>query len=200
MNANTACILTFALVLAFPLTPATGGETPDLHTVTVRGIELRVPKNWKQKKTTSRMRLAQFEIPGKESEQEPAELVIFYFGGATGGIKANIQRWIGLFQEAGRTVELRRGNSEQGEYVLADIAGTWKKPVGPPIAQRTVEKPGSRVIGVILIAQAESDKDYYFLKLSGPDTLVKSQTKSLRVALAARADSEKPFELEDAEN
>ena len=83
---------------------------------------------------------------------------------------------------------------------MADIAGTWKKSVGPPIAQRTVEKPGSRVIGVILIAQAESDKDYYFLKLSGPDTLVKSQTKSLRVALAARADSEKPFELEDAEN
>jgi gluconolactonase len=145
------------------------------------------------------MRLAQFEIPAEEPGSEPAELVIYYFGGATGGVKANIERWIGQFHEAGRKVQLRQGKSKLGEYFLADITGTWKKPIGPPFAQRTVDQPNSRVIGVVLIAQTDSGKDYYFLKLSGPDAVVKGQAQALREALAAQPDSEKPFPLDDVD-
>jgi hypothetical protein len=70
----------------------------------------------------------------------------------------------------------------------------------PPFAQKTIDKPGSRVIGVVLVVEKEDTKDYYFLKLSGPDGLVKSQAPALRTAFGADAKAEKPFKLEDADN
>jgi gluconolactonase len=171
------------------------------ETVTAGAIKLQVPRDWKQTATTSRMRLAQFEIPNPQDDGENAELVVFYFGGPTGGVKANIQRWISQFAEEDREVKVVRGTCRDGSYVLADISGTWKKPVGPPFARQTVETPGSRVIGAILIEKkADGSEDYYFLKLSGPDALVKEQATALRKSFAADLKSERPAEIgNDAE-
>lgn len=83
---------------------------------------------------------------------------------------------------------------------LADVSCTWKKPDGPPFTRKTIDKPGSRVIGVVLVVEKEGMKDYYFLKLSGPDELVKSQAGALRKALGADEKLEKPFDLNAAEN
>jgi peptide-methionine (R)-S-oxide reductase len=94
-------------------------------------------------------------------------------------------------------VEIFRGKSQQGEYVLADISGTWKMPDGPPFARKTVDKPGSRVIGVILVTNKGSAKDYYFFKLSGPDALVKNQAKALRASIGADITAERPYEMSD---
>jgi peptide-methionine (R)-S-oxide reductase len=163
--------------------------------VSVGAIRLKVPETWRQQRTTSKFRLAQFELPNARSEDENAELVVYYFGGPTGGIKANVDRWVGQFHEKGRKVTLTCGESDQGEYVLADISGTWKKPDGPPFARKTIDKPGSRVIGVILVVGAEDAKDYYFLKLSGPASLVKSQATVLRSAIGADPKSEKPYKM-----
>ena len=50
------------------------------------------PAAWKSEKTASRMRAAQFSVPGKEGE-EAAVCVFFYFGpGNGGGAQANLQR------------------------------------------------------------------------------------------------------------
>ncbi len=159
-------------------------------------IKLKVPESWRQQRTTSKFRLAQFEIPGAKPGDENAELVVFYFGGPTGGIRANIDRWVSQFHEKDRKVTLTRCEGDQGEYVLADISGMWKKPDGPPFARKTIDKPGSRVIGVILIVNANGQKDYYFLKLSGPDSLVKSQAGVLRSAIGADPKTEKPYKID----
>jgi hypothetical protein len=165
----------------------------ELTTVTAKAVKLQVPKSWKAVKSSSEFRAAQFTIPPAEEGGEEAELVVFHFGGPTGGIKANVNRWVGQFQSEGRAMRMVRGKSGQGEYILADISGTWKKPDGPPFAQKTVNKPNSRVINVILITEQDKMKDYYFLKLSGPDKLVQSQAAALRKAIGTEADSEKPF-------
>ena len=168
--------------------------------VKANALRLEVPKSWKQTKSRSRMRAAQFQIPASDGKGEAAELVVFYFGGgATGGTKANIARWIGQFQEKGREVVLRSGKFKQGQYIVADVTGTWKKPDGPPFARKTIDKPGSRVTNLIAIVTDGGKKDHYFLKLSGPDELVKSQAAALRAALGAKADSEKTIKLEDVE-
>ncbi len=171
-----------------------------LKTVTARDIQLEVPKAWKSGRPASSMRVAQFEIQDPETSKDggdKAELVVYYFGGPTGGIQANIQRWISQFAEPNRKVRTFSGKCRDGSYVLADISGTWRKPIGPPMMRKTVDAPGSRVLGVILIHKNENEEEeYYFLKLSGPDDLVKRQGDALRRAFGADPATERPLALE----
>jgi len=185
------------LLLSCLVIAAHGSEKSEFKKVAAGAISLRVPESWRAKETTSKFRIAHFEISSVKPEDDDAELVVYYFGGPTGGVRANIERWIGQFHEEGRDVKLSRGKGEQGEYVIADIVGTWKKPDGPPFARRTIERPGSRVIGVVLVIGDGNPEDYYFLKLSGPDALVKSQAKTLRVAIGVDLTSERPYKMED---
>jgi gluconolactonase len=170
-----------------------------LKTVKARSIELKVPAAWKAGRPTS-MRAAQMQIPGPAPDAEGAEFVVFYFGGPTGGIRANVERWIGQFRAPKRKVEMRQGKCTAGSYILVDISGTWNKPDGPPFARKTVATPGSRVMNVILIEEKGGEKDYYFLKLSGPDAFVKSQKGALLVSIGNDAESEKAFDLKEAAN
>lgn len=198
----TKTVARWMLIPALTLVTAVSADdqAKKLVTVKARDIALHVPASWEKVKTSSKFRAAQFRIPNDNADAEPAELVVYYFGGPTGGIKANVERWIGQFHEENRKVDLVKNTWRDGAYILADVSGTWKKPDGPPFAQKTIDKPGSRVIGVVLLVEKEGSKDYYFLKLSGPDGLVKSQAPSLRTALGADVKAEKPFKLEDADN
>ncbi len=191
---------TCLLIVALTAIAAAQDSNDKLVTVTARNLELKVPASWKQVASTSSMHVAQFDIPAEKSGDESAELVVYYFGGATGGIHANVERWIGQFYEDGRDYSLVGGKCRSGSYTLLDISGTFKKPEGPPVAQKTVDKPGSRVINVVLVADTAAGKEYYFFKLDGPDALVASQAKSLRTAMAAESDSEKPLKLDDIDD
>ncbi len=198
---NVTLLMPALMTVLLVATIATADEKPKLKSVAARGITLQVPASWKNVKTTSKFRAAQFAISAKQAGDEGADLVVYHFGGgATGGIKSNVTRWVGQFHKNGRKVELSQGKSKLGEYVVSEVSGTWKKPDGPPFARKTIDKPGSRVIGVILIAKTDNKDDYYFLKLSGPDALVKSQAADLRAAFGYNIKSEKPLKLEDAKN
>lgn len=177
------------------VTMAFGENEEKLETVKARSLELQVPASWKAIKPSSSMRVAQFNIAAEEGEG--AELVVYYFGGPTGGIAANIKRWIDQFGEDKREVKLVHGECKAGRYVVADISGTWKKPDGPPMARKTINTPGSRVVNVMVVKGEVGSEEYYFLKLSGPDKLVAKQAKALRTALAAKVDTERPYEASD---
>ncbi len=191
---NICCAAAATMIL---VSGAIAQETEKLTKVTARTLELQVPSAWETIKPASSMRVAQFKIPAKDGEGEGAELVVFYFGGPTGGIAANVDRWVDQFREEGRKVTTVRGECEAGRYILADITGTWKKPDGPPMARKTIDQPGSRVINVIVIKGKVGSEEYYFLKLAGPDKLVASQADALRTAFAAKKDSERPYNVND---
>ena len=165
------------------------------QTVKARTLELTLPANWKSQKTTSSMRVAQFAIPAESDDGEDGQLVVFYFGGPTGGIQANVERWIGQFAEEDRKLEMFQGECSAGSYILVDTTGTWNKPDGPPFARKTIATPGSRVLNVIVIEEEDGERDYYFMKLSGKTELVSKQTDALRTAIGADPDTEKPFTL-----
>lgn len=190
MKTHFNCCWVGALLLLLFNTIAAAEE---LRSVPVQDIELTIPTSWQTVPLKSKFRLAQFDIPGATPGHEKAELAIFHFGGPTGGIQANLNRWIDQFQPKDRQVELFEGQSREGQYLLADISGTWQKPVGPPINRQTVDRPDSRVLAVILLVDKHGMKDYYFLKLAGPDTLVQSQADTLRQAIGADQESEKRF-------
>ena len=98
--------------------------------------------------------MAQFSIPAVEGDNEAAELAIFSFG-AGGGIKANVDRWIGQFATEGRKAKTTSGKSKTGEYVFVEIGGTYRKPVGPPVLRKTESMANARMLGVILAVEGE---------------------------------------------
>jgi hypothetical protein len=160
-------ILIFALFLL-----ALSVGAADTRKIDVRDgdITLDVPEHWQQQQTRSSMRAAQFAIG------DTVELVVFYFGpSGGGGIEANIDRWIGQFDADGREVERANGGSQQGDWELVTIKGTFNKSVGPPIMQKTAKMRDAVVLGLIL----KSKSGNYFLKMNGPRDAVLAERDAL---------------------
>ena len=162
--------------------------------IKVGDLTLIVPANWKSAKPANRLRLAQFTIPPVGGDKEPAELVISFFGGNGGGVNANLQRWINQFQVKGRVVRTLEGTSKLGPYVLADLKGTFNKPVGPPVQRQTRPTPGSRMLAVVLNVEGKGN---YFLKLTGSEKTITAANKAFRTAIGASIDKEKDYKLKE---
>lgn len=185
----------FLLLLALAVSTAGRGWAAEGETteVKLRDLTLNVPADWKQEEPKSRLRLGQFRIPAAEGDKEDAELAVFSFG-AGGGIEANVKRWIGQFDAQDRKVAMFGGKCEQGQYLLVDLSGTYNKPVGPPIQQKTEATPGSRVVNVIMVVP---EKGLYFLKLAGEQKTVSAQMDALRASFGAKAEDEKEVKLDE---
>ena len=158
----------------------------------VGDITLKTPARWEQSEPLSRLRLAQFEIPAAEGDKAPAELAIFSFG-AGGGVKANIDRWINQFDAGGRKSKVTIGKSDFGPYVIADVTGTYKKPVGPPIRGKTEPLEGARMLAVILAVEGKGN---YFLKMTGEKATVSAAAKAFRNSFGGKEADEKAFDPE----
>lgn len=158
--------------------------------VMAKDITLNVPTTWKQSPASNNLRTAQFAIPKVEGDRDDAELVVYFFGGAGGGVNANLERWSGQFQPGGKKQKVYKGESKQGEYYLLDVTGVYNKPIGPPINRQTNPTPGYQMLAVVLMVK---DKGNYFLKLTGPQKTVAAASEALRVAIDA--DLKKEAEL-----
>jgi gluconolactonase len=176
-----------------------------------KGLLLHTPKSWKKGEPASSLRLAEFSIPAAEGDSMPVELTVSSFAGAGGGVQANVQRWVGQFQE-GRKVEIFTGEGHQGLYVLVDLKGTYNMPDGPPIQQKTKPLPNARMLAVIIgirwdEVQGEGDNKQtvkksavYFLKMAGPEKTVTANEEGFRLAFGAtNRTKETPFDQKDDE-
>jgi len=170
--------------------PKTDGK--DVRDVKVEDIVLKIPADWKQQPPANRLRLAQFDIPKAEGDEQPTEMVVSSFGGTGGGADANIERWIGQFSSAGRKATVTKGASKLGPYYLVNISGTYNMSIGPPIQGKTQAMPNSRMLGIILERENAGN---YFLKMAGPDKTVSAQEEALRASIEGDKKSEKPYEV-----
>ena len=190
-------IATVALILMFVSRVGLSADDvavakPDTVEVQADGVVLNVPTTWEKQQPRSRLRLMQFRIPAAEGDSEDAELSVFNFGGGS-SVEQNVRRWIGQFSNEGRTVAMTSGVAQNGKYVLVILSGTYKKPVGPPIAGKTKDAPGSRMLAVMLQIP---DKGVYYLKIVGPAATVAAQLDALRSAIGGDAAKEKEFSLD----
>lgn len=160
--------------------------------VKVGAITMRVPEAWKQQPPSNRLRVAQFSIPAVDGDEQPAELSVFEFGPG-GTVSQQVQRWIGQFEPAGRMFKAATGKSTHGEYVYVALSGTYKKPNGPRIQQRTIPMPGARMLVAMI---AVEKKGNYFLKLVGHDKTITANTQAFRAAIGA-SDDERPLALDE---
>ena len=186
LRAKHLSLLVLTLLFAAPTLSA----ADKTKKVMAKDITLNVPTTWKQSPASNNLRTAQFAIPKVEGDRDDAELVVYFFGGAGGGVNANLERWSGQFQPGGKKQKVYKGESKQGEYYLLDVTGVYNKPIGPPINRQTNPTPGYQMLAVVLMVK---DKGNYFLKLTGPQKTVAAASKALRVAIDA--DVKKEAEL-----
>jgi hypothetical protein len=160
----------FSVVLACCAFSLLAAEAP--KTFTVSEFTFERPANWEWVDVTSSMRKAQLKVPGADKSQS-AEVVFFYFGeGNGGGTKANVDRWLGQFEEkTNPKVEDTTVNKHRITYV--EIEGTYMS--GMPGGPRTPQ-PKSMLQGAII----ESSAGNVFVKMTGPTATVKGAKQDFK--------------------
>jgi hypothetical protein len=124
------------------------------------------------------MRIATFKIPVAGKDTEEAELSISRAGGST---DANLQRWVGQFEEAGK--DTRATRTVRGMKVTTvEVSGTYLG--GMMMGGGAAKKPGWSLLGAIVETQGSS----YFFKMTGPTATV----KNARIAFDGMLDSIAP--------
>lgn len=134
------------------------------------------PVAWGWVETTSSMRKAQLKVTDAKTK-ENAEVVFFYFGvGGGGGTKANVDRWLGQFQDASlpKSEEVTIGKTKV-TYVKTE--GTYLS--GPPGGAKT-PLPNHALLGAIV----EGEEGSVFIKLTGPKALAKSAEADFKKMVA----------------
>lgn len=117
------------------------------------------------------MRVAEFVVPRAQGDAEDAEVIIFYFGGGGGSVDANIERWIGQFQQSGGAPAKAgaRASFNVGslKVTTVDVSGTYVAEVRPGAGER-LNKPGYRMRAAVV----ETPRGPYFVKFTGPQNTV----------------------------
>ena len=136
------------------------------------GLTFATPDGWKSTPPTSSMRVAEFTLPRAPGDGEDAQLIVYYFGGSGGSVDANIQRWIGQFEQAdgkpSSAVAKKESRKVNGLTVsLVDLSGTYTAEMAPGSAAHN-NKPRFRMrAGVV-----ETPSGPYFIKLTGPEQTI----------------------------
>lgn len=145
----------------------------------VAGVSWTDPAGWKNEGSRP-MRAATYSIPAAAGDKDPGECAVFYFGeGQGGGVQANIDRWIGQFQEKPATppkpVTKTMGGMKvttiehSGTYMAGAMMGPKSPKSGYHLYGAIVEAPGGNV----------------FFKLTGPAKTVAAAKPAFDKMLAS---------------
>ena len=141
-------------------------------------VTLAVPKSWQEKTPSSSMRAATWAIPGKAGE---AELAVFYFGsGGAGGAQANLDRWLGQFEQADGSKSADKAKIEKKEIAgmpvtTVEVTGRYVASMTPG-AQQKHDSPDFMMLAAIV----ETSGGPYYYKLVGPKDTVSEARKDFR--------------------
>jgi len=134
------------------------------------GLAWKAPSDW-QKQPDRAMRLATYAIPKAGGDPEDAVCAMYYFGpGQGGGVEANIERWVGEFENA---MPARTSSTDAGGLKVSrvEVSGTYLAHGGNMEAQG--KKPGWKLVGAIV----EGPAGAVFIKLTGPVKTVDAARK-----------------------
>ncbi len=146
------------------------------------GFSFARPSGWGWVVPTSPMRKAQLEVVGDDGAK--ADVTFFHFGaGQGGGVKANVDRWFGQFQNA----KTAQNEATLGgvRVVFVQAAGTFFSgmPGGP-----TTPLDNYALRGAIL---EDKEKGDVFVKMTGPSSLVESVWVAFEGMVNAAASSKR---------
>ena len=127
------------------------------------------PTGWEWVEVTSPMRKAQLKVVDAKSKAS-AEVIFFHFGqGSGGGTKANVDRWLGQFQEPRDKINAKIDEVTVGKHKVTYVQaqGTYKSGMlgGPQTPM-----PDYALAGAII----EASEGSVFVRMTGPRVLVKA--------------------------
>jgi len=163
-----------------------GAKAPELGADTPLGsISVKAPTSWKSSPPTSNMRRAQWAIGEGD---KAAELVVYYFGGGSGGtVEDNLDRWYGQFEQADGKSSKDAAKVENKTFAgmattIVDLGGTFIAQVSPG-AQERHNKPDHHMLAAIV----EAGDGPYFFKMVGPSATVKGARAGFDAMLGSLA-------------
>jgi hypothetical protein len=139
--------------------------------VKIESFKFALPEGWKSVTPSSPMRKAQLEIA---RGPEKAEVTFFHFGADQGGSAAdNVARWYAQFpgSEKNRITENVQVGSVKITFAMTDGTFSSGMPGGP-----TTPMEGYALCGAIL----ESPSGSVFVKMTGPNAVVKASTEAFK--------------------
>lgn len=130
-------------------------------------LTFTAPAAWQSRPAASSMRVAEFVVPRAPGDAEDAEVIVYFFGGGGGSVDANIQRWIGQFQQPSGKAASDTGRTLTTVGALkittVDVSGTYIAEVRPGATERH-NKPNFRMRASVV----ETPGGPYFVKFTGP--------------------------------
>ena len=147
-------------------------------------IKLETPKNWKSVPPRSRIVEKEYSL-SKEGVEADGRLTMM---AASGSIEANIDRWIGQFVSAEggsvkKDAKIEKMNVGDNEIHVVELAGTYKESMGggPFAPGKTVMRENYEMLAAIIV----NDGRQFFIKLTGPEEIVKENKESFKAMLKA---------------
>ena len=127
------------------------------------------------------MRAATYLIPAAAGDQEDAECAVFVNIG--GGVQANVDRWIGQFEQADGSASKDKAKTKQETIngipvTIIDLGGTYKGG-GVAMGQPSAPKTGYHLLGAI----AEAPSGLVYFKLTGPAKTVAAAQSEFQTML-----------------
>ena len=135
-------------------------------------LTFTAPPVWQSRPPASAMRVAEFVVPRAPGDPEDGEVIIYFFGGTGGSVDANVQRWVGQFQQAaGAPADGRRTAFNVGDLKVTtvDVSGTYVAEVRPGATER-LNKPNFRMRAAVV----ETPGGPYFVKFTAPARTVEA--------------------------
>jgi hypothetical protein len=145
------------------------------------GVGFMIPEGWDAGTPGSRMRLAQYALPGSGGD---AEMAVFYFGPGQGGTpKANIDRWVAQFTADADTtssVPVDVAEMEAGGLRLYFVkaSGTYTATAMGPMAPPQPPKPEHALFGLVVEGGPQGS---LFIKATGPKSTMEEQSSNLEM-------------------
>jgi hypothetical protein len=161
---------------------ATGGEQTG-EPIKVGGFTFMAPEGWTKVAPSSPMRKAQLEIARGPAK---AEVTFFQFGKEEGGSVAdNVARWFAQFPGSDDKHITENAQIGAVKITFAMTEGTFSSgmPGGP-----TTPMTGYALCGAIL----EGAEGSVFIKMTGPNAVVKASTDSFKKMVSDAAKSAAP--------
>ena len=172
----------FAATLSLLAVALARAEQP-AEPVKVGAFTFPVPEGWKAVTPSSSMRKAQLEIA---QGSDKAEVTFFQFGAGQGGsVAENVARWFAQFpgSDDKRKTENVQAGPVKITYVTTEGTFSSGMPGGP-----TTPMTGYALCGAIL----ESPDGNVFIKMTGPEAVVKSSTEAFKKMVSEAAKGTAP--------
>jgi hypothetical protein len=138
-------------------------------------VTWKVPEAWKTMPNPSPMRIATYRVPRASGDADDADVSVTRAGGGT---EANIERWLGQFDDAGQ--DKRSQKTVRGlKVTIVEVAGTFLG--GGMMGAAPAPKKGWALLGAIV----ETPGAPYFFKLTGPSASVRAARPAFDALVAS---------------